>query len=665
MKNLKIFTVLLLCLCFFILTGCQSGASQSTPAAPAISITTGDIFFNNSSTVPNVTIRNTSSTAETFSPTISNATGITLNDPNNCVSMSLAPGSTCTFTLSATANATTTANNPATLTVVASANSQTATSSASISLASPQVTINGGDPIELTSANSYTQVAPVTLTGGFNLQGTTVDTSALPSGTALTANTCSGATLSQSSPCSITVHSNTVVVGSGTVGISGSNLTTAETQTVAVDTASLTVQSPRTHLSAMSGTFSNPVGNSDVTINTITTAGSGSNPLTSGQMNIMTVNPDTHNATNLCTTGQILAAGSSCKVWVRVTNGADITADQTSATPQTGTLTLGTSVGTYTLNLSVTTDLYAEGSSATRKYVSGTTWTSIQIGGAGNNDYSTYKTSLDVLLGGIDNGKVGYYNGTSTVGSLGASASGNVVAVGSFSGGSNGGNNEYIFATDGDGTGSAQTLDITNGYGGAWATLTGTAQQTGANFLNGTLYIGGNNTLYTSTNGTSSSTVSTGAIGDIYATALLNASLYIAGDGYNGTNQVPPYVKYYNGTAWVASSLNADYGLYGMANWNNTLYVSGASGIYKLTTLPATFTQVSTLGQIQSFGLIATTNALYMMQFVDITFNHDVQRCTGTGNTLTCTSLGNPGVGDLDDLGSDIVVAPTLTLSRP
>ena len=652
MKKLNIFNALLLCLCLFTLTGCQSGASQSTPAAPAISITTGDIFFNNSSTVPNVTIRNTSSTAETFSPTISNATGITLNDPNNCVSMSLAPGSTCTFTLSATANATTTANNPATLTVVASANSQTATSSASISLASPQVTINGGDPIELTSANSYTQVAPVTLTGGFNLQGTTVDTSALPSGTALTANTCSGATLSQSSPCSITVHSNTVVVGSGTVGISGSNLTTAETQTVAVDTASLTVQSPRTHLSAMSGTFSNPVGNSDVTINTITTAGSGSNPLTSGQMNIMTVNPDTHNATNLCTTGQILAAGSSCKVWVRVTNGADITADQTSATPQTGTLTLGTSVGTYTLNLSVTTDLYAEGSSATRKYVSGTTWTSIQIGGAGNNDYSTYKTSLDVLLGGIDNGKVGYYNGTSTVGSLGASVPGDILTVGSLSGGSNGGNNEYIFASDG--VGSSQTLDITNGYGGSWANVTGNVGYLSANMPNGTLYTGGT-FLFTSTNGTSSSAFSPSPASDgIVDTALLGGTPYIAG----GTSIDTGNIQYFNGSIWVAALSNT--AITGMVNWNSTLYAVGQSGIYKLTTLPGTFTLVSTTEQDDSYGFIATTNALYMMQSAPT-----VQRCTGTGATVTCTSLGNPGIGQVNYGSKSIVVAPTLILSRP
>lgn len=651
---MKIFNAIFFCLCLITLTGCPNGQAQSPPASPSISFMTGDIFFTDSSTLPNVTIRNTSATAETFRPSISNASGITINDPNNCVNMSLAPGSTCTFTLSATANAKTAANNPAALTVVASANNLTANSSVSITLASPQVVINSSNVIDLTSGNSYTKTFPVTLVSGFNLQNTAVDPSSLPSGTVITANTCAGVTLSQSNPCSVTIHSNTAAAGTGTIGISGSNATTAVTQTIVVDNAAFTAQSPRTHLSAMSGTFSNFAGG-PITVNSFSVAGSGSHPLSSGQMSFMTVDPDTHNASDLCTNGQVIAVNSSCKVWVKVTNGPDVTAAQTPATPQTGILSLNTNGGTFTLNLSVTTDLYAEGSTATKKYSGGTSWASILIGGAaGNNPYSADKTSLDLLLGAIDNGNVGYYYGTSTVGSLGASVTGDSMAAGSFSGGSNGGNNEYIFAHER--TGLNQTLDITNGYGGTWATVTGTVGNDGANMLSGTLYTGDTNALYTSTNGTSSSAFSPSPanLGDITASALLNGTLYIVGNN-------SPYVKYYNGTAWVNGSVgNGDY-LYGIVNWNNTLYASGVGGIYKLTGLPATFTNVSTTGQLFPFGFIATTNALYMMQYPF--FYQDVQRCTGTGATVTCTSLGDPGIGDVDVVDDDIVVAPTLTMS--
>lgn len=662
MRKFKTLNILLLSICLLALTGCPNGTAQSPPTAPAISITTGDIFFDNSSTVPNITVRNTSSTSETFSPLISNATGVTVNDPNNCVNMALAPGSTCTFTLSATANATTTANNPGALTVVASANGQKANDSVLINLAAPQLMINSGNAIDLISGNGYTENVSVTLVNGFNLQNTAVNASALPSGTTLTANTCSGAIVSQSSPCSITIHSSTATAGTGTIGISGNNLTTAETQAVAVDTATFIPQSPRTHLSAMSGTFSNPVGNPIITINTISSTGSGANPLTPSQMIIMTVNPDTHNATNLCTNGQILTAGSSCKVWVRVTNGPDISSNQSPATPQTGTLTISTNLGTFTLNLSATTDLYTEGSDATRKY-NGTSWESIQIGGAaGDSYYSADKTTLDVLLGAIDNGNVGYYNGTSTVGSLGSSVTGDSMAVGSFSGGSNGGNNEYIFAHKII-NGLNQTLDITNGYGGSWSTVTGTVGDGGANILNGTLYTGDDNALYISTNATSSSAFSPGpgSIGGISVTVLLNGTLYITGGN-------SPFIKYYNGSTWVNGSVSNGDSLYGLVNWNNTLYASGYSGIYKLTGLPATFTRVSTTSQNNSYGFIAATNALYMMQspfFFTPQAQVQVQRCAGTGATLTCTSLGNPEVGDLDNVDDDIVIAPTLTITRP
>ena len=133
--------------------------------------------------------------------------------------------------------------------------------------------------------------------------------------------------------------------------------------------------------------------------------------------------------------------------------------------------------------------------------------------------------------------------------------------------------------------------------------------------------------------------------------AVLNNTLYV------GERYFVPYAQYWNGTSWtsvdgLSSTVN------GLILWNNTLYASTGTGIFKLNASTNTFSQVVNVGQSDAFGFIASDDALYMIQD-----NAHVQRCTGTGNTMACTDLGDAGVGGLDTWGSDIVIAPELTLS--
>ena len=616
-------------------------------SSATLTFSTGDMFFSSAGAMT-ATIHNSSSTSTTIgTPTLANGTGIAITDPNGCFNTTLAAGGDCSFTLTAAATATTTNNAAATLSITQSAGSS-ASATASVTLAAPTLSVNGGDPITLNVSNGYSTSVPVSLTGGFDLQGTNIDTTNLPTGASISSNTCTG-TLSSS--CSFTVSSTNHNSQSGTVGVTGSNLPTEATQNISVHAATFDAQTSRTHLSAEYVLFTNN-GADAITINSESVSGSGTNPLTDGQATIMTVDPDTHNDTDLCNfMSSVPGNGGSCKLWVKVTNGPDLST-LSGYGLQTGTVSLNTSDGTFTAQLSASTNLYAEGNNATTQYTGngeGTnTWTSIASGGG--SDRSASKSSLDVLLGSIVDNQtaIGYYNGTPTLGSLGATVKGDVIADGALSGQNN---DEYIFADTAGG--SQETLDIQNGYGGSWGTITdpnaGFNGAVTATFADGTLYLSSDNAVvYYSTNGTDAYDYNPRqSVGSwINGLALFDNILYAGGIG-------SPYVQYNDspGSQWVTVN-GITTSVTGLLVWNNTLYAATNAGISKMNP-QNTFTQVVDVGQSAQYGFIASTDALYLLQDTAI-----VQRCTGTGDSMTCTSLGDTGVGELDTWGSNIVIAP-------